>query len=426
MTRMLRRSLTVLAPCLLLVNACAFGHASMPPPAPPAPPSVHQPGGTPGWSSDEEGPAPMATAGLTTESAPAVRSSKVARPGERVRLAMKEDADQNVSAAATAPDAPRADKTQKLVVSGAVEVSVDNVPAAAAAVRAEALRRGALIVSDKVRGARYGVSAVLQLRLPPAEVDPLVGWLAQQGTVESSTLEGTDVSREYFDQELRLHTLRVTLERLEKLLANRENVALNDVLAVEREMTRVRGDIERLEGEHRFLADRVERATLDVHLTTRAEHVAHAPEQSFVISAHGTALRFLDDGNRARNRLGAGVRILFGRRFDLTLDAFPARKNDAGGNDRSILFGVGGALYSDFLGGGRRRFGNPFLGLRLGAGSMNNRSTITYAAEAGVELVRLKYLLVDVTGRALGLYYNKKPTGADIAFQATLSIGVPF
>jgi hypothetical protein len=57
---------------------------------------------------------------------------------------------------------------------------------------------------------------------------------------------------------------------------------------------------------------------------------------------------------------------------------------------------------------------------------MNNRSTITYGAELGVEVVRMKYLLVEVTGRALGLYYNKAPTGADIAFQGLLAAGVPF
>lgn len=327
-----------------------------------------------------------------------------------------------VDGAASPPAAGAPDKSQKLVVSGAVEVAVDDISATAAAVRLEAARRGATIVTDKLQGARYGVSATIQLRILPTEVDPFLAWLAQKGTIESSNLSASDVSREYFDQELRLRTLRVTLERLEKILVDRQNVALADVLAVEREMTRVRGEIEQLEGAHRYLADRVERATLDVHLSTRSEFVAHAPAQSFMVAAHATVLHFADDGARNQNRFGAGARMLLGRRFDLALDVFPARGLD----DRSILFSVGGALYSDFLGGGRRQFGNPFLGLRLGAGSMNNRSTMTYGAEVGVELVRMKYLLVEVSGRALGLYYNKKPTGADIAFQGVLAAGVPF
>jgi hypothetical protein len=91
-----------------------------------------------------------------------------------------------------------------------------------------------------------------------------------------------------------------------------------------------------------------------------------------------------------------------------------------------MLLNFGGALYSDFLGGGRRRFGNPFLGLRVGVGSLNNRSSMTYGAEVGVEIVRLKHLLIDLTGRATGIYYNKSPTGSDIALQAVLGAGVPF
>ena len=368
--------------------------------------------------------------------AEAAVETRALRPGRLARLAMLgggQAHQQRAQGSAAAPPSPEApanaptaaaapDKNQKLVVAGAVEVAVDDIAGTAAAIRAEASRRGATIVTDKLQGARYGVSATFQLRILPAEVDPFIGWLAQKGTLESSNLSASDVSREYFDQELRLRTLRVTLDRLEKILADRQNVALADVLAVEREMTRVRGEIEQLEGVHRYLADRVERATLDIHLTTRSDFVARAPEKSFMVAAHATVLHFADDGPRHGNRLGAGARLLLGRRFDLALDVFPARDLD----DRSILFSLGGALYSDLLGGGRRRYGNPFLGLRVGAGSMNNRSTITYGAELGVEVVRLKYLLVEVTGRALGFYYNKKPTGADIAFQGVLAAGVPF
>ena len=113
---------------------------------------------------------------------------------------------------------------------------------------------------------------------------------------------------------------------------------------------------------------------------------------------------------------------MFGRRFDIGLDVFPSRGLD----DRSITLNMGAAVYSDFLGGGRRRYGNPFVGLRVGAGSINNRSTLTYGGEVGVELVRLPSLLIELTGRAVGLYYNRNPSGSDITFQAVLGAGVPF
>jgi Domain of unknown function (DUF4349) len=324
--------------------------------------------------------------------------------------------------APTPPGAAAGDTQPKLVVTGAIELSTDDVPALAAAIRAEARRRGVIIVSDRESGAKYGISAQIQVRIVPEDVASFIDWLGTKGAVESSNLAASDVSREYFDQELRLRTLRFTLDRLEKILADRANVSLADVLSVEREMTRVRGEIEQLEGEHRYLADRVQRATLDVHVTAHGQIVAGAPEQKFILVARGTVLRFVDDGFRNRRRSGVGVGLMFGRRFDLGLDVFPARDLD----DRSILFSMGGALYSDFLGGGRRRFGNPYLGFRLGAGSINNRSTLAYGAEVGVEVVRLKYLLVDLGVRAMGFYYNKDPNGSDITFQGVLGVGVPF
>jgi hypothetical protein len=407
--------------CSLVSGACAADNALTA--SPPEPPSVYRPH-APREGGDGRFAPQVAEVSMAAEAAaPRTVGGRAIQklttlPGlPRRALGLEATTGGAAPAAAGTPD-----KSQKLVVSGAVEVSVDDIAATAAAVRIEAVRRGATIVTDKLQGARYGVSATFQLRIMPAEVDPFLAWLGQKGTIESSNLSASDVSREYLDQELRLRTLRVTLDRLEKILVDRQNVALNDVLAVEREMSRVRGEIEHLEGAHRYLADRVERATLDLHLSTRSDYVARAPKQSFMVAAHATVLQFADEGARNRSRYGAGVRMLLGRRFDLALDVFPSRGLD----DRSILFSLGGALYSDFLGGGRRRFGNPFLGLRVGAGSMNNRSTLTYGAEVGVELVRMKYVLVEVTARALGLYYNKSPKGADIAFQGLLAAGVPF
>ena len=320
--------------------------------------------------------------------------------------------------AATTPDAK-----QKLVVTGAIEVSTDDVPGTADAIRAEARRRGATVVSDRQSGARYGVRAELQLRLLPDDVDPFIAWLATKGVIESTNVLANDVSRDYFDQQLRLRTLRVTLERLEKILTDRADTPLADVLAVEREMTRVRGEIEQLEGQHRYLADRVARATLDVRVVSHAEPVVvEPPKQKFILMARGLGLRFVDAGDRSRGRFGAGVALLFGRRFELGLDILPAR----GGDARSALFSLAGGFYSDFLGGGRRQFGNPYVGFRLGAGSVNDRSTLAYGAEVGVELARMKYVLVELAARVVGLYYNKDPHGSDITLQGTLGVGVPF
>ena len=403
-----------------LVAGCGAMLESRRPPAgtPPAPPNVLPPATT--WQD-------VAAVSQTSDSsvlqgAPAVRRlGGVSRMLKLPRRLAQAHAAQSTAPAAARPTAEAGAQPQKLVLSGAVEISVSDVGAAASAIRAGAAARGGAVVSDELSGAKYGVHARLQLRLPPDQVQPFVAWLGTQGALESSQLSTSDVSREYFDEELRLSTLRGEMDRLQKLMAEHPNASLEDVLAIEREMTRVRTDIERIEGQHRYLDDRVERATLDVHITTHEEFVAGAPEQKLVLVAHALASSFADTGARHRNRAGAGVALLLGRRFDVTFDVLPSRDADA----RSLLLTAGGAVYSDFLGGGRRLFGNPYLGLRLGGGGVNGRGAFVYAGELGVELIHHPHFLLDLTGRAVGLLYGKSPR-SDFAFQAVLGAGVPF
>lgn len=393
---------------VLLSSGCAAAFegppASMGPP--PAPPAVLEGSA---MAQEMEAPAPLVAQAAVIRR---LRGGEAKRTPPRLAQV---DTPQATRAA------PGEEMQQQLVVTGAVEISSEDVRATAEAVRAGALARGAVVVSDQVTGAKYGVHAHFQFRLPPGEVTPFVAWLASQGTLESSQLSASDVSREYYDQELRLRALRVEMDRLEKLMTEHPNAALADVLAIEREMARVRSEIEQVEGTHRYLGDRVARATLDVHISGHEEVTAGAPEQKFILVGHGLISAFADGGERHRGRAGGGVALLLGHRFDLTFDVLPAR----GADERSILVTAGGAVYSDFLGRGRRRFGNPYLGLRAGGGGVNGRGVFAYAGELGVELVRLPLLLVDVTARATGLLYGQSPR-SDILFQGLLGVGVPF
>jgi hypothetical protein len=319
---------------------------------------------------------------------------------------------------------------EKLVVNGSVSLVAEDVPRVTRDLRAQAAARRGSLVSEVISGAEQGIQAAVRVRLPPPEVTPFLDWLATQGRIESRRLEATDVSREYFDQALAIKNLELTMGRLQQLVS-RPGAELKEVLEIERELTRVRGELERLKGQHRFLQDQVARATLSISITTRAGAIVPLPplpEQKFVLVASGSLLWFVDESDREQLRPGGGVSVMFSRVFALHMDIFPGRA----GNARSFLFSAAGATYSDFLGGGRRRFFNPYLGLRLAAGAINDRSAFGAGAEVGVELYRHRLFLVDLSGRVLGLWYDKEdtePPGArasDIAIQGVLGIGAPF
>ncbi|WP_428269820.1 hypothetical protein, partial [Haliangium sp.] len=80
---------------------------------------------------------------------------------------------------------------------------------------------------------------------------------------------------------------------------------------------------------------------------------------------------------------------------------------------------VGGGLYSDFLGRGRRRFFNPYLDVRLGVAYLDG-AAFAFGAGAGVELFKHDYLLVDTNVRVLGLAGDSFDTavvaGASLVF----------
>jgi hypothetical protein len=315
-------------------------------------------------------------------------------------------------------------RSEQIIVSGTVSVRTVDVAALVRVVRAHALEEGGSVVAETVQGNAEEGHATMRLRLPPAKTVAFADWLATQATMESRNLQEADVTRQFLDQELALKNLQITMGRLQEL-AGRQNAKLSEVLEVERELTRVRGEIERLQGEHRALADEIARSTLTVNiLPKRGVHppdVHVEPELKFELAPHATVLHFADPGMRNQTRAGGGVTLMFSRAFSLDATVLPARGADA----RSYLFNASFAGYSDFLGGGRRRFLNPYLGLRVGGGWMNDHGLFSAGAEAGVELVRYKLFLIDLTGRVLGFVYSKDVSN-DLVLEGVLGVGVPF
>ena len=305
----------------------------------------------------------------------------------------------------------------QLVVTGNVEVIAADVDGLVREVRARARAAGGQVVNEEVTGTtRDEPRASLRLRLPPPEVTPFVDWLGTRGEVRSRDLGAQDVSREFVDQELALRNLRTTMERLEALAAR--GGKLSDVLEIERELTRVRGEIERLEGEHRLLGDRVALAVVDLSIAPAAS--ALAPRAMFQLTPSAAVLAF---AGRSGARAGAGLTLMFARSGSLELQLFPAR----GAQPRAFFVTLQSAAYSDFLGGGRRRFGNPYLGLLVGGAEVDGDGAFTAGASAGVELYRGTRLLVDLQTRAQVLLFSKDDKRpAQTALQGLLGVGMPF
>jgi Domain of unknown function (DUF4349)/Putative zinc-finger len=107
-----------------------------------------------------------------------------------------------------------------------------------------------------------GRSFTATLRIPADQLDAALADLKSLGRVETESQNGQDVTSQYVDLEARLGNARHTEERLTALLRERTG-KLSDVLAVENEISRVRGEIEQMEAERKNLSSQVTFATIN-------------------------------------------------------------------------------------------------------------------------------------------------------------------
>jgi hypothetical protein len=186
---------------------------------------------------------------------------------------------------------PTGDPISRLIVrTGQASIEVDSLEAAMAELRRIAQRAGGFVADASVQSGRNQLrSATLQLKVPATRFDDLTGWLDPLGRLQYVNVSAEDVSEEFVDLTARVENGHRLEERLLELLRTRTG-KLQEVLTVERELARVREEIERMEGRMRFLKTRAELSTLSVNLYEPAPILA-SPGHNAIAEALKTAWR---------------------------------------------------------------------------------------------------------------------------------------
>jgi hypothetical protein len=104
------------------------------------------------------------------------------------------------------------------------------------------------------------------LRLPADRVEAGLTELRRLGQAKEESQNSLDVTSQYVDLAARLTNARNTEQRLLKLLSERTG-NLRDVVEAEREVARVREEIERMEAQRKNLSARVQFATVQLELS---------------------------------------------------------------------------------------------------------------------------------------------------------------
>lgn len=167
-------------------------------------------------------------------------------------------------------DAPRGAPNRRRIQRSRLALQVDDITVATEQARAIATGLGGFITDQRFSEDDRGRKMTdLTLRVPEEKLPEALAALTQLGRVQEEETSGEDVTEATEATEnldIRLENARRLEKRLIALLEKR-TTKVEELLAVEKELARVRGEIETMEERKRSLDDRVALATIDVRLS---------------------------------------------------------------------------------------------------------------------------------------------------------------
>ncbi|HEY1952601.1 MAG TPA: DUF4349 domain-containing protein [Gemmatimonadaceae bacterium] len=197
-----------------------------------------------------------------------------------------DDPPQNLSFPPEATGAPA-----MVIRTGQAFVEVGKLDPAVLRVRQLAAQVGGYITNSSISGGHDQIrQATLEIKIPAQRYDEAVSSLSALGKVETVNTNAEDVGEEFVDVTARVANSRRLEERLLNLLGNRTG-KLDEVLRVERELARVREEIERYEGRLRFLGSRVAMSTLTITAHEPAPLLGDGPGANPIAAAFRRAWR---------------------------------------------------------------------------------------------------------------------------------------
>ncbi len=210
------------------------------------------------------------------------------------------------SSLANSPPTPGPQELQPMIArTVSLSILVQDFPYSRAAVDAILARHhgyAATLTANTQQHAARSLQA--SLRIPAGELSASAAELKSLGQVENEAQAGEEVTQQHADLVARLSNSRETEQRLQAILVQRAG-KISDVLAVEQEVARVRGEIEQMEAEQKSLEHRVNFATID--LTLSEEYKAQVGSGSSFVST------------RFHNALVAGFRAAVESALRVTL-----------------------------------------------------------------------------------------------------------
>ena len=169
---------------------------------------------------------------------------------------------------ASLPDTSAQILDRMVIRTAQLAIEVTSVDKALGMVRDIAARGDGFVSNSNTRVERVNdqnqTVADLTLQVRSIAVDSVISELRGLGDVTSETSGSQDVTEEYVDLGSNLRNLQATESAILKLMDKATQI--QDVLSLQRELTNIRGQIERIQGRRTYLEHRTDMATITVAL----------------------------------------------------------------------------------------------------------------------------------------------------------------
>jgi hypothetical protein len=158
---------------------------------------------------------------------------------------------------------------RKLVRNATVELEIVSFDDALQKITAIANdERGYVATTSSQKQANGKLRGEVVVKVLPENLDRFLQKIRGLGELKNQNLGTEDVTKSYFDTDARLKNARVMEERLIEMLKTKTG-KVSDLLQVEKELGRVREDIEKMQGELKYWDSQVQFATVTISLAEK-------------------------------------------------------------------------------------------------------------------------------------------------------------
>lgn len=160
---------------------------------------------------------------------------------------------------------------KKVIKNGDMSLKVDNVDKALEEITGVARNNGGEVFSSNVyqngKNIKTGYATV---KVPVANFEKTYNELKKVATlVVRESTSGMDVTDQYVDLEAQLKNKQAEEQAFQKIMDQAQKI--DDILAVQQQLSRVRGEIERLQGRLKLMNSQTDNATISINLSEDAE-----------------------------------------------------------------------------------------------------------------------------------------------------------